>query len=1260
MKSSVLNKIARVPLKIKAASFPVVAIGASAGGLEAIRTLLRNLAPDTGMAFIYVQHLSPDHKSFLTSILSKITKMKVQEIENMEEIAPNNVYVIPHNKDIKVTDGHIQLVPRPKNSSVNLSIDLLFSSLAKTHKKNVIGIILSGNARDGTEGLRAIKEEGGVTFAQDESAQASSMPRSAIAAGVVDFVLPLKEIAAKLFELSKSGLLKGKNKRQLKEDTIENSNPDLKVIFDLLHTKTGVDFSHYKMPTIKRRLSHKMLQFGVRTLKEYANLLKLKPKEIDSLYKDLLIHVTKFFRDKEAFHYLKTAFLPRLMKAGKPGEAIRIWIPACSTGQEAYSIAMLIHELQMDMHLKMPVQIFATDLSELSIQAARLGDYSASEIKSVPRKYQERYFSKTGGHYRISKEMREMCVFAPHNILRDPPFSRMDFISCRNLLIYFDATAQKKVFSTLHFALKEGGHLLLGKAETIGIASLLFARTNNKIKIYSKKKTTGVRKIPELSPRFPQKVSYNNRLNNMLKNRKVNPSGMEIAIDSALLTRYMPACAVVNKDMEILEFRGSTELFLKHVSGKASLNILKMTRPEFSFELRDAIHKALKTNQAIRKTDIEIKIESVLRRMSVEVSPLKIDWDEPLLLIVFKVDDAVEQFTDDVKGGKSSSIRKDRKIKKLTEELNNKCAEMNSIIETQETTYEELQSANEEIVSTNEEFQTLNEELETSKEEIEATNEELISTNQELQVRNDLLTESYEYSEAIIATIHEPMLVLNKNFHIKSANKAFYEKFMVTKEDTEGRFLFELGNRQWNIPRLRELLNDILSENSHFMNFEVTHTFPGIGEKMMLLNAHKIIQKAHCEQLILLAIEDITERSAFYIKEKALLKLESQIAEAAVKSKQQFLSNMSHEIRTPMNSIIGFTNVVLKTELSKKQQEYIGAIKTSGDALLILINDILDLAKVDEGKMTFEQTPFNLCASVSGMLYLFDTKLKDNNLQLVKQFSPAIPDVLIGDPIRLRQIMLNLVSNAVKFTSKGKITVNIRIIKEDAKKVTIEFRVGDTGIGIPENQLEQIFDNFGQASNETSRLYGGTGLGLAIVKQLVELQGGVISVKSVEGKGSVFSFILNFLKSKAKITEEPLELPPLKIVHKSARVLVVEDSAMNQFLMKTILKNFGFEWDIAGNGKIAIEKLEKNKYDIVLMDLHMPEMGGVEATAYIRNKMNLQVPIIALTADVTSADFVKCKAAGMNDYLSKPVQEKLLYDIILKYVQKTEQQESYF
>jgi two-component system CheB/CheR fusion protein len=371
MKSSVLNKIARVPLKIKAASFPVVAIGASAGGLEAIRTLLRNLAPDTGMAFIYVQHLSPDHKSFLTSILSKITKMKVQEIENMEEIAPNNVYVIPHNKDIKVTDGHIQLVPRPKNSSVNLSIDLLFSSLAKTHKKNVIGIILSGNARDGTEGLRAIKEEGGVTFAQDESAQASSMPRSAIAAGVVDFVLPLKEIAAKLFELSKSGLLKGKNKRQLKEDTIENSNPDLKVIFDLLHTKTGVDFSHYKMPTIKRRLSHKMLQFGVRTLKEYANLLKLKPKEIDSLYKDLLIHVTKFFRDKEAFHYLKTAFLPRLMKAGKPGEAIRIWIPACSTGQEAYSIAMLIHELQMDMHLKMPVQSFPFRLPawEIILQA---------------------------------------------------------------------------------------------------------------------------------------------------------------------------------------------------------------------------------------------------------------------------------------------------------------------------------------------------------------------------------------------------------------------------------------------------------------------------------------------------------------------------------------------------------------------------------------------------------------------------------------------------------------------------------------------------------------------------------------------------------------------------------------------------------------------------------------------------------------------------------------------------------------------------
>ncbi|MDO9186522.1 MAG: CheR family methyltransferase [Bacteroidia bacterium] len=1698
MRSIAVTKKKKSSIKKKAEghSFPVVAIGASLGGLEALTSLLKNLPSDTGMAYIYVQHLSPDHKSFLSSIVSKITKMKVQEIEDMEHMAPDNVYVIPHNKIIKVIDGHIQLLPRPKNSSA-ISIDVLFSSLAETHKENVIGVILSGSGTDGTNGLIAIKNAGGITIAQDDTAQASSMPDSAIASDIVDFVLSPKEIAAQLTVFSKNGFLQHDIESKQEAGLSESSNHDLKTIFEILFKKTGVDFNHYKMSTIKRRLNNKMLQCGIKTIKEYVKLLLKKSSEVDLLYKDLLINVTSFYRDKDAFQYLKTTLFPKLLESKTPDETIRIWVPACSTGEEAYSIAMMLTEMQENKKTKIPFQIFATDLSEQAISTARKAEYSASEILPVSKKYKDRYFTKIGDNYRIVKELREICVFAPHNILRDPPFSRMDFISCRNLLIYFDSSAQKRVFSTLHFALNNQGSLMLGSAETVGAASQLFITTSTKFKIYSRKKSTGVRKILELTPHFPRTNFYSKKINTPTKSLSVNLTGIENAIDSAILSRYMPACAVINKDMEILQFRGPISLFLAHPSGKASLNILKMTRPEFAFELRNAIQKVIKTKESVQKTGIEIKVESVFRMMSLEVSLLKIDWDEPLLLIVFTLHEQVEKFIEIGNSGKSNSIHEALKIKKLTEELNNTRLEINSIIESQETTFEELQAANEEIFSSNEEFQTLNEELETSKEEIETTNEELISINQELQMRNDLLTESHEYSEAIIATIHEPMLVLNKDFIIQSANKSYYKKFLVKKDETEKRSFFELGDKQWNIPKLRVMLNDILSKSKSFENFEVTRVFPRIGEKIMLLNAHHILQKENREQLILLAIADVSElrrlsvelqeketkviqneekekraaelviankelafqnsekgkraneliiankelafqnaekekraneliianqelafqnaekekrageliiankelafqneekekraaelviankelafqnevkekraaelviankellfqtrekekraaelviadieldyqnkekekreiankeleafsnatklasqyarslieasldplvtisaqgkildvnnasikvtgvsrekligtdfssyftepvmaqegykqvfekgsvsdypltikhkngtltdvmynasvykdekgnvlgvfaaarditeqrrieedlsksakeisdykfaldefsivaitdqkgiikhandnfckvskytreeligadhriinsghhpkefisglwstiangkiwrgelknrakdgtiywvtttivpflngqgkpyqyvavrtditdqkrietelmeaktfaEKATGIAEEALSKAESAtlVAQDAVKAKQQFLSNMSHEIRTPMNAIIGFTKVVLKTDLTSKQKEYLSAIKTSGDALIVLINDILDLAKVDAGKMTFEKTPFKMESSITAMLHLFETKIQEKNLELVKKYDRKIPEVLIGDPVRLHQIILNLVSNAVKFTSKGKITVSVLLLNEDEDKATLEFEVSDTGIGIDENKIEHVFENFQQASSSTSRLFGGTGLGLAIVKQLIEPQGGSIKVKSKIGEGSTFSFVLSFQKTKAEAQLEPeiLEVDP---EIKNIKVLVVEDIALNQLLMKTLLDDFGFERDIASNGKIAIEKLQAKSYDIILMDLQMPEMNGFEATEYIRKTMNSKIPIIALTADVTTVDLAKCKAVGMNDYIAKPVDERVLYSKIISFVKK--------
>lgn len=387
------------------------------------------------------------------------------------------------------------------------------------------------------------------------------------------------------------------------------------------------------------------------------------------------------------------------------------------------------------------------------------------------------------------------------------------------------------------------------------------------------------------------------------------------------------------------------------------------------------------------------------------------------------------------------------------------------------------------------------------------------------------------------------------------------------------------------------------------------------------------------------------------IAEEAKLKADAarKIAEDAVKAKQQFLSNMSHEIRTPMNAIIGFTKVVLKTELSSRQREYLNAIKTSGDALIVLINDILDLAKVDAGKMIFEQTPFKMASSIAAMLHLFELKIQEKNLKLIKQYDEKIPEVLLGDPVRLHQIILNLMSNAVKFTKEGTITVAVNLLKEDETEVLVEFVVTDTGIGIGEDRMDTIFENFQQATSETSRLFGGTGLGLAIVKQLVEAQGGNIHVKSRIEEGSDFCFSLSFNKTNEAAEAEPVSVfanTPLR----SVKVLVVEDIALNQLLMRTLLDDFGFECDIAGNGKLAIEKLQHKVYDIILMDLQMPELNGFEATEYIRKTLKLNIPIIALTADVTTADLAKCKSVGMDDYISKPVDERLLQSKIILFL----------
>ena len=837
----------------KLSGFPIVAIGASAGGLESFTELLKHIPENTGMAYIFIQHTSPDHESKLTEVLRRVTKMTVMEAKEKLKVKQDHIYVIPSNREMKIEDGTLVLSIRPARSQYYSPINHFFLSLAENYKEKAIGILLSGNAPDGTLGLKAIKAEGGISFVQDASAQFQGMAKNAIAEEAVDLVLSPKRMAEELLKFSsqtngyQSALLK------LNEEVIEDRDEDLLNILKQIHRLTGVDFSHYKINTIKRRIVRRLILHKIDSLGEYVQYLKNHANEIQQLYQDLLINVTSFFRDAEAVEYLRKNVLPKLLKQKSTEEPIRLWIPACSTGEEAYSLAMILMEVLGEKAATTSVQIFATDLSEAAVNKARLGIYSKDEVEEIPVKRLNRFFVKVDSHYRIVKSIRDLCIFATHNVLKDPPFSKLDVISCSNLLIYLEPQLQKRLIATFHYALNNNGYLVLGKSETIGSSGYLFGQVDKKFKIYAKKRDAAAKAMFELSIRNEDKADP-------AFGRKIPPSKIKAdeididkIVDQVLLKKYTPSCVVVSQDLDIILFRGSTGLFLEPAPGKASLNLLKMARPGLGFELRNLVYKAAKSGEPESKTWTETDKEQQNRKISIEAIPLKSDAEgfEKIFLVVFDEEliAVQEVLRDDAK---------DKRVKQLEEELSRLREDMRIVIEEQEAANEELQSVNEEIVSSNEELQSINEELETSKEELESSNEELITINQELQMRNEQLAEIQEYSEAIFTTIRESLLILDKNLRIKNANSCFYKTFHVTEEETEGKLLYEVGNKQWNIPRLKELLEEIIPRNSQVADFEVTHTFPHIGEKIMVLNARRLIRKLHKEHLVLLAIEDIT------------------------------------------------------------------------------------------------------------------------------------------------------------------------------------------------------------------------------------------------------------------------------------------------------------------------------------------------------------------------------------------------------------------
>ncbi len=861
-----MSKTITKTLKKSANLFPVVGVGASAGGLAAFKTLIGAIPVDSGMAWVLVQHLSPAHVSILPELLQRVTKIPVLEITDDIKVEPDHIYIIPSNKLLMSNDGVLELSPRPlpKKNKLNMPIDLFFKSLAEVHQSFSIGIVLSGTGNDGSIGLKAIKEQGGITGVQDlDSAEYDDMPRNASQEGMADFILPPDQIPAKLLEITKQNGSKSTKPKTL----VQKEEGVFRQILSLLRTNKGTDFTYYKQATIQRRIRRRMEIHKIEKISAYFTYLKSQMSELDELYKDLLIPVTSFFRDAKSFENLCTSVFPKILDHNKQNATIRIWVAGCSTGQEPYSIAMCLMEYMETIEkTDIKLQIFATDISEASISKARMGFYDTNEIEGLAENRLQEFFTKTNGGFLINKEIRNRCVFAMHNFLTDPPFGKMDLISCRNVLIYMEPYLQKKAFTSFHFALNPKGMLMLGKSETANSVPYLFTLMDKKEKLFSRKEGKGTFE----SLVGPKKERNLARLN-VQSEPKNGLSDYQHSADEIILNKYAPVGVVVNETMEIVHFRGNTALYLEQQPGKPSHNLLKMAKSGLAFELRSIIHKSKRENKTAIKEYISINIEGKQQGLSIESIPLP-NLADPHYLILFHKNppSEAEALTPAQKknSDKANKNNQDKYVDQLEEELSQNREDMRGITEEQEAINEELQSANEELQSNNEEMQSLNEELETSKEELHSTNEELTVLNHELVELNDQVTETRDYAEAIVETIREPLLVLDNRLRVKTANSAYYKFFRTNEEETEGKFIFELGDKQWNIPRLRTLIEEILTEKGKLNDFEVTHDFPKIGQLSLLLNAREINSKNNSEKLILLAIEDISEKKA--AKEKLI------------------------------------------------------------------------------------------------------------------------------------------------------------------------------------------------------------------------------------------------------------------------------------------------------------------------------------------------------------------------------------------------------
>lgn len=1316
------------------ASLSVVSLGASAGGLEALEKFFDTVPADSGLAFVVVQHLSPDFKSLMNELLARHTKLKIHRVEDGMEVEPNAIYLIPPKKEMIVADGKLLLTDKDPSQGLSLPIDTFMRSQAQEYGEQAIGVVLSGTGSDGTRGIRAIHEAGGFVIAQDESsANFDGMPRSAIETGIVDAVLPPHQIAEEIL-------------RHLRGDTdsvvtLEDgkliSEAGISELFIALREAYGIDFSYYKPTTVTRRVERRLQLTGCLDLSDYVRSVLSDKDELNALYRDLLIGVTKFFRDADAFRNLEVEVIPQLLSRVPADEELRVWIAGCATGEEAYSVAILLNEALSGRSRPLNVKVFATDVHHTSIEIASSGIYSEDALSEVSSERLQRYFRKSGSGYQVTPELRKMIVFAPHNVVKDAPFTKLDLICCRNLLIYLQPDAQAKALSLFHFGLRAGGFLFLGPSESTADLDEEFEAVDRHWKVFRKRRDIRLPsnlRLP-LSPGLERLRAVPGTNQAALK---AIPEIHLLKAYDALLEDYVPASLLVDEHRKLVHSFTGAGKFLAVPDGRPPDDVLEYVNPDLKLALAGALQRAMKEKLPVVYGKISSDSIGEGQQLRLSVRPIAIrSTGEDYYLISFetrKKEPLQLKAPDEID---LDGVSLDR-INELEEELQYTKENLQATVEEMETTNEELQATNEELVASNEELQSTNEEL-------HSVNEELYTVNAEHQKQITELTELTDDMDNLLRSTEVGTIFVDRDLTIRKLTPQIAHIFQLVPQDV-GRTLNAFTHSIKHDSLMEDVKHVIASEKSFELDVQDRHgawyflrilpyrsrervdgavlTLTDIDSikrseeqlrrlsKVFMDGADPIIiedlegqivdlnqeaeraygwsrdeligknisflvpenQRDRSVQLrqrcrdkeslrnvetwrqsksgdsrpILLTLSLLSGEDgepvgiATIAKDITARKAAEEEAHREVKRRDEFLAMLSHELRNPLGAVANAARILEHKKISPS------AISASSNVILrqtgqmaCLLNDLLDVSRITQGKIDLRKEVFDLSKIVDDAIQAARAEIEQRGHQL----EVSAPDKAIyveGDPSRLLQILENLIVNAAKYTPNGG-RISLALTSEDGHAC---IRVEDDGNGIAPELLCTIFDLFVQGENPIDRSDGGMGVGLSLVKMLVELHGGTVTANSAGiDKGSLFTVKIPIS------TKEPTVDGPLSdfAADTSARVLIIEDNDDSRNMLKQLLEIEGYRVSVAADGESGYLAIQAEESDIALVDIGLPKMDGYQVARKVRAELtNRNIRLVALTGYGRPEDHQKVLEAGFDEHVVKPVAPEDLARVLQK------------